>query len=256
MSPKITVVTISYNARNYIEQTILSVVRQDYDNVEYIIIDGGSTDGTVDIIKKYDDRLSLWLSETDKGIYDAMNKGIENATGQYTIFMNAGDYFYDDRVLSNVSQQLDADIVTGAHAGLDENQKLRVEYEPQNITFKYLFLKTLHHQASFIRTELLKKYKYDESLRIASDWKFFLQTIILDNCSVKILRDVIDVYDKFGISATQKELGDKERADVLRALFPQRILEDYRLMPSTDRAYIKNAFKLFLRKIGSKIRGK
>lgn len=101
--PLISVVTVAYNAVATIEQTILSVINQTYPNIEYIIIDGGSTDGTVDIIKKYKDKIAYWVSEPDKGIYDAMNKGIKVATGEWINFMNAGDFFYNDDVVKNIS---------------------------------------------------------------------------------------------------------------------------------------------------------
>ena len=104
-NPLISVVTVSYNAVSVIEQTIFSVINQTYPNVEYIIIDGGSTDGTVDIIKKYADKITYWVSEPDKGIYDAMNKGIELATGEWINFMNAGDSFYSFSILELIFGQ-------------------------------------------------------------------------------------------------------------------------------------------------------
>lgn len=97
--PSISVITVSYNAVTSIEKTMLSVLNQIYDRVEYIIIDGGSVDGTLEVIQKYVDRLGYWVSEPDKGIYDAMNKGILNASGDWIIFMNCGDIFVDDNVL-------------------------------------------------------------------------------------------------------------------------------------------------------------
>lgn len=96
---KISIITVSYNAAKTIEQTIQSVVNQTYDNIEYIIIDGGSTDGTVDIIKKYEDKIAYWVSEPDKGIYDAMNKGILKASGEYIYFLGADDWLYNESVM-------------------------------------------------------------------------------------------------------------------------------------------------------------
>ena len=101
-SPLISVVTVSYNAVDTIERTILSVLNQTYSDIEYIIIDGGSTDGTVDLIKKYADKITYWVSEPDQGIYDAMNKGIDVATGEWINFMNSGDSFYRQDVLSSL----------------------------------------------------------------------------------------------------------------------------------------------------------
>ena len=101
-NPLISVVTVSYNAVTTIEKTILSVINQNYSNIEYIVIDGGSIDGTVDIIKKYADKITYWVSEPDKGIYDAMNKGIIVATGEWINFMNTGDTFYNENVFSEI----------------------------------------------------------------------------------------------------------------------------------------------------------
>ena len=104
--PLISIVTVSYNAATTIEQTILSVINQDFEDFEYIIVDGGSTDGTVDIIKKYQDKITLWVSEPDRGIYDAMNKGIRLAKGEWINFMNAGDSFSNENTLNTCIQAI------------------------------------------------------------------------------------------------------------------------------------------------------
>lgn len=105
----ISVVTVSYNAVTTIEQTILSVINQTYPHIEYIIIDGGSTDGTVDVIKKYADKITYWVSEPDKGIYDAMNKGVREAKGKYITFLNAGDFYYNQDSLLQLIQKGEID---------------------------------------------------------------------------------------------------------------------------------------------------
>lgn len=133
--PLITIITVAYNAVKDIENTILSVLNQTYPNIEYIIIDGGSTDGTLDIIKKYEDKISYWVSEADKGIYDAMNKGALKATGEWLNFMNAGDTFYDQQVLEKVFKDndwSDADVIYG-DINIEYPKKKKVK---KTITFK------------------------------------------------------------------------------------------------------------------------
>jgi glycosyltransferase involved in cell wall biosynthesis len=112
--PIITIVTVTFNAEEYLEKTILSVIEQDYKNIEYIIVDGGSTDKTIEIIKKYEKNIYLWISESDKGIYDAMNKGVKYANGEFVNFMNAGDVFFDNTVCSRIfSNEITADLIYG-----------------------------------------------------------------------------------------------------------------------------------------------
>lgn len=169
---KLSVVTVCYNSVDTIEETMLSVLNQTYPDIEYIIIDGGSTDGTVEIIKKYADRLAYWVSEPDKGIYDAMNKGISVATGDYINFMNSGDRFFDNEVITDVFSDKtinEYEIIYGDAV---------FQYPQKNIYRKPLDLSELvkhnclFHQSMFIRTKRLKDMPYDISFKIAADYKF------------------------------------------------------------------------------------
>ena len=155
-TPIISVVTICYNAVECIEETMLSVLNQTYDKVEYIVIDGGSKDGTVDIIKRYAHRLAYWTSEPDKGIYDAMNKGIQKANGEWINFMNAGDTFYSSTVIQEVFSKvsLSSDIIYGDTClSFSIGQYIR---EGKKVTDKDYM--PFGHQASFSRTRLMKTY--------------------------------------------------------------------------------------------------
>ncbi|WP_300911608.1 glycosyltransferase family 2 protein [Muribaculum intestinale] len=178
---KISVITVCYNAAESIEETILSVINQTYSNLEYIIIDGGSTDSTVDIIKKYANRIAYWISEPDKGIYDAMNKGIAVATGDYINFMNSGDRFSCNLVLRKIQEFIDPermDIIFGDH------------YSVNNNNVKYCNAKKIRllnrgmpfcHQAAFTRLSYHKSNPFDISFKIYADRVFFRKALLEDN---------------------------------------------------------------------------
>lgn len=227
------VITINYNNRDGLNLTIKSIVNQSYKDLEYIIIDGGSTDGSKEIISQYQERISFWVSEKDKGIYNAMNKGIAVAKGDYCIFMNSGDCFYNEHVLESVaSRGQTEDIIVGNV--VNEKGTIMSPQPLRDISLYHLYSAAIPHQGAFIRTHLLKKYRYDETLKISADWLFFLKTIILDNCSFTYIRDIIAVYDTMGISSTNLSLMRKEKDQKLLELFPPRILADYQLMKASE----------------------
>lgn len=176
IQPKISVVTVCYNAINDIEKTILSVINQTYSNIEYIIIDGGSTDGTMDIVNKYKDKIDVIVSEPDKGIYDAMNKGIDRATGDWINFMNAGDCFFNNVALENVFprnyESVNFDILYGYQVHSFPYGKFVRKRLPLKDFDSYM---PIGHPASFVRAELLKKEHFDCSFRIAADYNFFFK---------------------------------------------------------------------------------
>ena len=232
---KYSVITINYNNSEGLRHTIESVAGQTYKDYEYIIIDGGSTDGSVEVIKKYADRIDYWVSEPDGGIYNAMNKGVAQAHGEYCIFMNSGDCFYDQNVLERVSgTNSEDDIVIGK---LSSNKDNKVLFNPPlsgRISMYYLYSATVPHQSSFIRTELLRQFPYDEDLKIVSDWKFFVQAIIMNDCSVKYIDDYVATFDLEGISTSNPDKMWKEKEKVLSNMFPPKVLEDYKTMKASE----------------------
>ena len=198
---KVSVVTVCYNAVQTLEKTMLSVLNQTYPDVEYIIIDGGSTDGTVDIIKKYADRLAYWVSEPDKGIYDAMNKGIKVATGEWINFMNAGDTFYKVDTLEKVSASFDeqkADIIYGdVNNVLFWGSKISKPFPITGLTKRMVF----SHQSSFVKMSLMKEYEFSLRYRIAGDYNFFYHQYILKKTFLYIPICVSSYDAVYGLSS-------------------------------------------------------
>lgn len=172
---KVSVVTVCFNVEDILEDTIKSVVSQTYGDFEYVIIDGASRDGTVDIIKKYSDKIAYWVSEPDKGIYDAMNKGIEVATGDYIIFMNAGDKFADARVLDKVSAYLNGSIVVTGRWSRCYADGSKKNGQPDKLS-RFKTDMPICHQATFVNLSYHKKNLFDTSCRFSADYKFFYNT--------------------------------------------------------------------------------
>ena len=174
--PKITVVTVTYNAEKCLEETILSVINQTYPYIEYIVIDGGSTDGTIDIIKKYAAHIDYWVSEPDKGIYDAMNKGIDKATGEWINFMNAGDCFVSEKTLEKVFDQdyLEYDFIYGDRVNKDILGLYIERANPFWLKDSYCPQKGVCHQCTFVKTSLAKLYPYSLQYLYAGDYEMML----------------------------------------------------------------------------------
>jgi glycosyltransferase involved in cell wall biosynthesis len=213
-----------------LEKTIQSVICQKYTDYEYIIIDGNSTDNSVEIIKKYSGRIHYWISEPDTGIYNAMNKGIRKAKGKYVIFMNSGDCFISVNTLMNVfSSEHTADLLVG-NVIMKWKWYKEKRLCPSKITFYFFFTgDTLRHQATFTKRNLFDEIGlYDEQYKICSDWKFALFAIIKYNKSLEKLEEDIALVDTSGISIADEFASclKKERADVIKEYFPY-FYEDY-----------------------------
>ena len=170
MANKVSIVTVSFNCVSSIEDTILSVVNQKYKEKEFVIIDGGSTDGTLDVIKKYDKQINYWVSEKDAGIYDAMNKGIKASNGDWIIFMNSGDCFYNLNVLTDIFSErfYSESIFYGDRISLFSFGKYY--HKPAVLSvFRYDF--PIFHQSTFCRLYLLKNRLFDTQYKICSDFE-------------------------------------------------------------------------------------
>lgn len=206
---KVSVVTVCYNCVKDIEQTMQSVLGQTYENIEYIVIDGGSTDGTVDIIRKYADRIDYWVSEPDKGIYDAMNKGIAHATGDYINFMNAGDNFVSNETLENCfgENEYDADIIYGN--AIYNYGDFKLLFKPKALS---LFPKRfpISHQASFVRTSIMKDCPYDPAYKSSADYDFFLKRYRAKDKFHYLPIAIAEFEAETGISSSQILLRRKE----------------------------------------------
>lgn len=210
------VVTVSFNCVGLIAKTIESILRQDYASLEYIVIDGGSTDGTAEIIRKYQDRLAYWCSEPDGGIYQGMNKGIQHVQGDWIIFMNAGDTFADDHVLSQVASYADKeryDILYGdIFTTRDEELRLKRASAPCNKQRMYFC-----HQAAFAKTSILRKMPFDTRFRMSADFHFFKRCYLM-GYRFRHLPVTVAIYDSHGVSHMRRVEGLQDNIRVVKAL--------------------------------------
>lgn len=229
----LSIVTINYNNKNGLQKTIESVQNQTWKEFEYIIIDGGSNDGSVEIIKN-NSIVNYWISEKDNGVYNALNKGIKVATGKYIIFMNSGDYFYDNNVLFSVAPTFAADIsvLYGNSIYFKEDGFKREEIFPRKLSFSFFYTSGINHQACFIKRELFYKYFfYNENYKICADWEFFIYILCKENESYKHLETFICHYDFSGMSSNPKNINTfySEKLQTINKYFPL-FADDYKLI--------------------------
>jgi glycosyltransferase involved in cell wall biosynthesis len=214
----ISIITVCYNSEEYIQDTIESVLNQTYNNIEYIIVDGNSTDNTLDIIKQYEPKFKgkmKWISEKDAGIYDAMNKGINMATGEWIHFMNSGDNFYSKEVLSDIFNNYelikDYDVLYGQFNALYDSRNSKI-VSPGKLDELWKGM-VFCHQTAFIKLDLIKNNLYNLEYKICADFDFFYK-MYLEDKKFRELDVVIANYDVNGVSNNRIELF-KEKAKVV-----------------------------------------
>ena len=230
-APVVSILTVNLNNAPGLQQTVDSVLRQTYTTYEFIVIDGGSTDGSVAFLQQHTDRINRWTSEPDRGIYHAMNKGIRRATGTYCLFLNSGDWLIDEHVLERCfADNHTADLLVGGCHILEQGNRIHTYIPEQELTFRSFFGATIPHQSVFIKRDLFGELGvYDETYRIHADYEFWIRAVILNTCSVAPLNCVVANYNLEGISGqaayTEQSRGEIQR--IQRQALPKRVLADY-----------------------------
>ena len=214
----ISIITVNYNNAKDLEKTINSVISQTFHNYEFIIIDGGSSDNSTEVIRKNRQYITFWVSEKDAGIYNAMNKGLSHATGKWTFFLNSGDMFASSEVLRSVNFDVDDEVgaIYGRYKFYDRYDKLQLN-EVNNafsVTKRRYRSMGFSHQSVFVRTELAKKFMFDETFKLCADYNMMMQ---IYKSGYKFRRDntIISICDgRGGASYKNRHLQDLEQARV------------------------------------------
>ena len=223
---RLSLITINYNNRSGLLKTIESVVSQSFTDYEWIVIDGGSIDGSRELIVEHSSRISYWVSEPDNGIYHAMNKGIDHAKGDYLLFLNSGDWFYDKTSLErSLAHDFDADVMYGNCVFHYADHETK-HYYPSKLTFEFLYRSSLSHCSSFIKREVLTKEHYNENYRIVSDLEFWVK-LAFSGGTFHHLDEFVSVFDTTGISSTNHKLDKTERKQMLSQYVPEMVAADY-----------------------------
>ncbi|XCF07735.1 glycosyltransferase family 2 protein [Tamlana crocina] len=219
----VSIITVNYNDKLGLERTLKSVQGQTYTNFEHIVIDGGSNDGSKAILEENKNQFSYWVSESDRGIYHAMNKGIIKAKGEYLFFLNSGDDFVENRALQNIAEALTGEDIVYFNINKIDGSSVNVEKVPSKLSFSYLYHDLPPHQSTFIKRELFQDYGYyDENLKIVSDWKFLIIALLKHNATYKHVDKVFTNFYLGGISSNSESMArmDAERKVVLEQEFP------------------------------------
>lgn len=231
---KLSIITINRNNAEGLNKTIHSVLSQNYSDFEYIVVDGASTDDSVDVIKNYEQKSLpiregnrnslLWISEPDTGIYNAMNKGIRLATGEYVLFLNSGDILVNENVITQF-MLLDtfADIV--ACRECFSNGKVYIPPKQEYLSYDYLVDQPLMHQSTFIKKTAFDKYGlYNENHRIVSDWEWWIKALVIGNATYETQDIEVALFDRTGVSnegGKWRQIHDAEIANVRAHLLPR-----------------------------------
>lgn len=221
---KVSIITISYNNLEGLKATYQSIRQQTFTDYEWIVVDGGSTDGTEKFLREHNEQIAYWCCESDKGVYNAQNKGTKQAKGEYSIYMNSGDSFFAEDVLEKIfEKEIDADVIYGNWMLRFENGKSKLGIAPEVVDLAYFFDDNMCHQSMLIKTEVIKSRPYDENFRIYADWEEWL-ALYMQGKTFKRVNMTICNFMVGGISTgnnATEELKKERKAEI------QRIQERY-----------------------------
>ena len=225
---QLSIITINLNNLKGLKSTIKSVINQSFSNFEHIIVDGGSSDGSLEYLKKLDGNTVRWLSEPDKGIYDAMNKGASMAKSEYLYFLNSGDELVGPDALLEIESHLDGTDLIYGNINIIDGVTKRTKKAPEKLSFRYLYDDLPAHQATFTKRTLFEELGgYDNKLKIVADWKFFALAVLKCNASYKYINSSFSNFYTGGVSSleTNAKFLENERRKILEREFPI-LLED------------------------------
>lgn len=225
---KLSIVTINYNNRGGLQRTLNSIISQTNSNFEWIVIDGGSSDGSKELILQHQDAISYWCSEPDKGIYHAMNKGVDKSHGDYLLFLNSGDVLCHENVIRDlVGCSFSADVVS-CDIYVDGYSQTKLRKSVDNINAYWIYDNSLYHQSTWIRRDILIRYPYHEEFKSISDWVFFFEAFVLSQCSYQHVPMAISVFFRDGMSCDPRFLNEAyaDKYRYLKTHFPARYVDE------------------------------
>lgn len=230
MIPKLSIITICLNDKFGLEKTISSVVSQTFCELEFIVIDGASTDGSRELINKYSSKIAYSVSENDNGIYHAMNKGIRVAKGEYLLFLNAGDFLCNSGILKEIFELNATEDLLYCDM-LYDCGSLGVQYskQPEKLSLFHLYTKFLFHPSTFIKRDLFKKTgEYDEKFRIVADHDFFFNAVIIQGATSRYIPKAVSQHNNSGISSQPENFSQvmSERLKVFQKYLPQMVIDE------------------------------
>ena len=243
---KLSVITVNLNNLEGLRRTAESVISQTFTDFEWIVIDGGSSDGSRELIEHYSDRIAYWCSEPDKGIYNAINKGIAHAHGDYIQFLHSGDYLFEPTTLEKVFARLPGgDIIYGDAMLLYPDGTTLDKKYPDTVSLNYFKHDVINHQACFFRREVFDGHPYNEDFLIAGDWAYCFAAVCRGLKFTHIPQTIV-YYDNGGLSAQWSERQIHEREEILDRYIPAQLKPDMEVLDELHALRIRKSTRRFL----------